>query len=90
MAVHGRKRTDVTDDGHAKEGVSERTYSEPSDADRVRELITQLGLSQRAIAKELDINDRVMRYYCSGEQPVPRVVMLALEHLVCLQRQVMK
>jgi hypothetical protein len=29
-----------------------------------------------------------MRYYCAGEHKVPKVVMLALEHLVCLQRQV--
>lgn len=63
-------------------------YAQPSDADRVRMLIEKLGLSQRAAAEELDISDRTMRSYCAGRDPVPRMVLLALERLVDLGRRV--
>lgn len=43
----------------------------------VRELLSAAGLSQRQGAHELDISERTMRYYCSGEQAVPKVVILA-------------
>lgn len=66
-----------------------RNYSQPADANKVRELIDRAGLSQRAAARELDINERTMRGYCAGGK-VPRVVILALERLVDLQRQVAK
>ena len=66
-----------------------RNYSQPSDANKVRELIDRAGLSQRAAARELDINERAMRGYCAGDK-VPRVVILALERLVDLQRKVSK
>lgn len=62
-------------------------YSAPTDADKVRALLTQAGLSQRGAAAELEISERAMRYYCGGDK-VPRVVMLALERLVDLQRRV--
>ena len=50
------------------------------DADRIRDLLARLGLSQRAAARELGITDRTMRRYCAG-YPVPRVVMMALAQL---------
>lgn len=50
--------------------------------DRLLLLLQQGGYSQRGAAKELEISERMMRYYCSGAKPVPRAVMLALEHLV--------
>jgi predicted ABC-type transport system involved in lysophospholipase L1 biosynthesis ATPase subunit len=62
-------------------------YSAPSETDHVRELIARVGLSQRAAARELEIGEREMRGYCAGDK-VPRVVMLALERLVDLQRRV--
>lgn len=52
------------------------------DAAHLRTLIERGGYSQRCAARELGISERMMRYYCSGEHPVPRVVMLAMEHLV--------
>jgi hypothetical protein len=66
-----------------------RNYSQPSDANKVRELIDRAGLSQREAARELDINEREMRGYCAGDK-VPRVVILALERLVDLHRKVAK
>jgi hypothetical protein len=64
---------------------AEVDYSNPSDATRVRDLLVQLDLGQRGAARELQINERAMRGYCNGEK-VPRVVILALERLVDLQR----
>lgn len=64
------------------------SYSQPSDAQRLRQLLSQLSLSQRGAAAELGANPRDMRYWCSGERPVPRMVVLALERLVDLQRMV--
>jgi hypothetical protein len=62
-------------------------YSAPSDADQMRSLIERAGLTQRGAARELDINERTMRGYCAGDK-VPRVVMLAMERLVDLKRQI--
>jgi transposase-like protein len=83
----------VTRDADAKEGVSrparkEVSYSNPSPADRARELILRTGLSQRAVARELEVDDRTLRYWCSGAKPVPRIAILALERLVELKRTV--
>lgn len=62
-------------------------YSDPTDANRIRELLAALGLGQRQAAKDLEISERDMRSYCSGGR-VPRVVVLALERLVDLHRRV--
>jgi hypothetical protein len=58
-----------------------------ADSQRLRELLAQLQLSQRAGARELDVKDRQMRYWAAGKEGVPRVVMLALEHLICLRER---
>lgn len=52
-----------------------------TDADRIRAEIARLGRSQRGLARELDIDERTMRRYCSGELEVPQVVWLALKAL---------
>jgi len=52
---------------------------------RVRELLRAAGLSPRAAARELEIDERAMRGYCTG-QAVPRYMMLAIERLVDLRR----
>jgi helix-turn-helix protein len=89
------ERTVVTRRGRARSApfrpgvaMAEVRYDKPSPAAQVRELIARAGLSQRGAAKELEISERMMRYYCAGEQHVPRMVILALERLVDLQRQV--
>jgi plasmid maintenance system antidote protein VapI len=48
---------------------------------QLQRLLDRCGLSQRAAAKALEINERSMRRYCSGEQPVPKTVELALLYL---------
>jgi hypothetical protein len=45
----------------------------------LRQRLTTAGLSQRAAARALDINERTMRRYASGALPVPKTVELALQ-----------
>jgi hypothetical protein len=52
-----------------------------SDADKLRNALFELGLSQRGAARELDIHERTMRAYCAGRDTVPRVIWLALRAL---------
>jgi DNA-binding XRE family transcriptional regulator len=51
-----------------------------SDAQRLREYLRLAGLSQIEAARQWDISERTMRYYCSGRYPVPKVIMLLAEH----------
>ena len=49
-------------------------------AKQLRKLLERAGLSQRAAALELGLNERTMRRYVAGE-PIPRVVELAAKYL---------
>jgi DNA-binding transcriptional regulator YdaS (Cro superfamily) len=49
--------------------------------DDIRKYLDVLGLSQRAAARELGVDDRLMRSWCAGKYPVPRVVALAIKQL---------
>lgn len=49
---------------------------------QLQRLLDTAEMSQRGTAKELKINERTMRRYCAGDQPVPRVVELAVKHLI--------
>jgi hypothetical protein len=53
---------------------------------RIRDLIAQLGVSQRVAAQELGVDSRTMRYWCADDGKVltPRMAILALERLVDL------
>jgi hypothetical protein len=51
------------------------------DKEYVLSLLQRAGLSQRGAARILGINERTMRYYCSGDQPTPYLVQYALEVL---------
>jgi len=55
--------------------------SHDSDAAHLREMLRQVGLSQRGAARQMGINERTMRRYCLGELPVPRLVWLAMTAL---------
>jgi DNA-binding transcriptional regulator YiaG len=52
------------------------------DADRLRELIGNAGLSQRAAARELGVDERTMRYWCSGDQSPPTMALRGLDPFV--------
>jgi plasmid maintenance system antidote protein VapI len=45
---------------------------------QLKRLLDSAGLSQRGAARELEINERTMRKYVSGESPIPKTVELAL------------
>jgi hypothetical protein len=59
-----------------------------SHADIIRHHLAEAGLSQRAAAQELGIDDRTMRRYCSGDLLVPPLVILALMQLAQRRRNV--
>lgn len=80
-ALHHRVRNDTTGNWVEIEDLEEN-LGLTDHSPELRKLIADGGYSQRAAAKELQISERMMRYYCSGQQPVPRVVMLAMRHLV--------
>jgi hypothetical protein len=50
-------------------------------AAEVRRAVDNLGLTQAAAARELDVSERSMRGYMSGREAVPRVVLYALRYL---------
>lgn len=50
-------------------------------ADEFRRWMKQLGLSKAAAAAALEISERQIAYYRSGEQRVPKVVELACAEL---------
>jgi transcriptional regulator with XRE-family HTH domain len=52
-----------------------------SDVELIRALLADLGLSQREAARKLGVDERAMRYFCAGKEPVPPAVMLALQQL---------
>jgi DNA-binding transcriptional regulator YiaG len=52
------------------------------DSDRLRELIGNAGLSQRGAARELGVDERTMRYWCSGDQIPPTMAFRGLDPLV--------
>lgn len=80
-ALHHRVRNDETGAWVEVEDLEER-LGVADHSIELRKLIERGGYSQRGAAKELQVSERMMRYYCSGEQPVPHVVMLAMRHLV--------
>lgn len=48
-----------------------------TDADKLRNVLHELGMSQRGAARRLEISERQMRRYCAGHD-VPKYVLLAL------------
>jgi len=51
---------------------------------KIRQLIKQLGISQREAAMRIGISDRTMRRYCSEKDPdeAPKPVLMALTCLL--------
>ena len=50
-----------------------------TDVDQLRQAIKQAGLSQRAAARELGVDDRTMRYWCAGQSTPPPMALRALD-----------
>ena len=49
--------------------------------DELRELIAATGLTQRETAEALGKTQRIVAYWLSGEQPVPRMAILAMRRI---------
>ena len=65
-------------------------YANPRDVWRIRELLDQAGLTEQTAARELAIDEETVQRYAAGKEPVPRVVILALERLVDMRKTVLK
>jgi transcriptional regulator with XRE-family HTH domain len=50
----------------------------------LRALLRQHDISQRELARQLEMDQRTIRYYCAGK-PMPRVVQLAIAHVLGLR-----
>jgi hypothetical protein len=48
---------------------------------QLRSALAQLGLSQRAAARLLDIDERTMRKYVAGDLAIPEMLVWALRGL---------
>lgn len=49
--------------------------------DYLRSLIEGAGMSQREASQRIGITDRSMRFYLSGQRPIPYSVQYAIEEL---------
>lgn len=58
----------------------------PESAQRFREALTQLNLTQVAFAAEVEMGDRHIRKFASGECAVPKLVWMAIELLRARQQ----
>ena len=56
----------------------ESSASDSTDADRLRSLLKLGGLSQRAAAKLINVEERTMRQWCAGQGKPPASVFRAL------------
>lgn len=65
-----------------EQGTPSTKYSEPTPAQRLRDLLLRANLSQRAAARELGVDERTMRYWAAGQTIPPRMAFLALERLI--------
>lgn len=54
------------------------SYSTAMTSKQLQTLLDKVGLSQRAAAKALGINDRSMRRYCAGDAPIPKAIEIAI------------
>jgi hypothetical protein len=59
----------------------ERDDNAPARLKELRALTEQLGLSQRGVAREIEVDERTVRYWFSAQYPTPLVVIYALRHL---------
>jgi hypothetical protein len=62
--------------------ISKTTPTTSMTAKQLQRLLDNAELSQRGTARELEINERTMRRYVSGDQPIPRVVEFAVRYLI--------
>lgn len=52
-------------------------------ATQLTNLLARHEIPKRKAARKLEIDERTMRKYCSGESPIPKLVEMAVLHLFC-------
>jgi hypothetical protein len=55
-------------------------------AEKFRAALAKLGLTQVAFAAEVEMGDRHIRKFCSGECEVPKLVWMAIDLIKLRQR----
>jgi DNA-binding transcriptional regulator YiaG len=60
----------------------------PTDAQRIRDLMSWGGLTEEDAARELGVAVEGIRAWRAGKSPPPRMAILALERLVDKQRKI--
>ncbi len=60
----------------------------PTAAEVIRALIERANLSQRQAARELDVEERIVRHWCNATRDVPRFAILALERLATYDKEI--
>lgn len=65
-------------DRKAPPNARDSSPPDSTDADRLRVLLHRAGLSQRAAARVLNVDERTMRQWCAGEGKPPASVFRAL------------
>jgi transcriptional regulator with XRE-family HTH domain len=68
----------MNDEHDAPPQALDSSPSHSTDADRLRALLTRAGLSQRAAARLLNVEERTMRQWCAGQGNAPASVFRAL------------
>jgi transcriptional regulator with XRE-family HTH domain len=72
--------------------ADDSTSNDSTHADRLRALLQRVGLSQRAAARLLEIDERTMRQWCAGQGAPPESVYRALSpklaHLEDLRQRI--
>ncbi|MGO8858547.1 MAG: helix-turn-helix domain-containing protein [Steroidobacteraceae bacterium] len=68
----------MNDKYEAPSQARKRSSPDFSDADRLRALLERAGLSQRAAARLLNVEERTMRQWCAGQGKPPASVFRAL------------
>ena len=63
------------------------SYTTQMKAAQFRALLAKAGLRQTEAASLIDVTERQMRRYVSGETPVPRVVVYAVLHVIAQQKR---
>jgi len=54
-----------------------------TDAEWLKHFIDSAGWTRREASELFDISERMLRYYISGERPIPITVLWAFEHYLC-------
>jgi DNA-binding transcriptional regulator YiaG len=84
--IQTRRKESEMKTAHDIPTSTERSYADPTEAHRIRDLLTRAGLTQKAAALELGVDvSTVQQWYVERPKP-PRMAILALERLIELQR----